>query len=72
MVYEKSLELIKKFPKTELIFSIPNFMAAGHYRVYPNTFFIKEYYKDVLDIHDIRTFAGSGNNKILVVRGMVK
>jgi 2-polyprenyl-3-methyl-5-hydroxy-6-metoxy-1,4-benzoquinol methylase len=65
------IKLLRKLPKCKIIFSVPNFYADGHYRIYRNTLEIKEYYKDVLDISEIRIFNGSGKNKIFVIKATI-
>lgn len=77
------IEIIKKLPDTNIIFSVPNYMCENHYRVYPSKEFIIDYYKDVLDIFNITTFVFNGDffiktekienkNVIFVVEAKIK
>lgn len=47
------IDLLKKLPKNNIVFSVPNFTAKLHYRTYKDEEFIKEYYKSVLNINNI-------------------
>ena len=64
-------ELLKKLPKRRIIFSVPNFMCANHYRTYNSTDHIKEYYKYVLRISDIKPFPIGGNRIIFVIDAQI-
>lgn len=69
---ENDISLLKKLPKRRIIFSVPNFMCANHYRTYNGADQIKEYYKDVLIISDIKPFPIGGYKIIFVVDAIIK
>jgi trans-aconitate methyltransferase len=54
---ENDIELIKKLPKNHMIFSVPNYMCADHYRTYNNEDFIIKYYENILKIENIKSFS---------------
>jgi len=64
---KSDIDLIRKLPKGRIIFSIPNYMCSNHYRTYNSEAQIKDYYKDVLDISDVKPFSIGGNRIIFVV-----
>lgn len=65
------VELLKRLPKGRIIFSVPNFMCSTHYRTYNNADQIKNYYKNVLDISDIKPFSIGSNRIIFVVEAEI-
>jgi len=70
---ENDIKIIKKLPKNNyIIFSVPNYLCDNHYRVYDNPKFIKNYYKDVLNIIRIKSFNISEQNIIFVVEANIK
>jgi len=66
------ISLIKKLPKTDIIFSVPNYMSENHYRVYENEEYIVKYYEGVMIIEDIKTFNVSDINKIFIIKAKIK
>jgi 2-polyprenyl-3-methyl-5-hydroxy-6-metoxy-1,4-benzoquinol methylase len=68
---KNDIDLIKKLPKNEIIFSVPNYMCPNHYRIYPDEDFIKKYYINVINITDINSFIISEINKIYVIKGKI-
>jgi SAM-dependent methyltransferase len=76
---ENDIAIIKKLPKNEIFFSVPNFKSSSHYRTYDDEEFIKKYYEDVLTISNIQSFvmgrnslAIGGISKIYVVEANIK
>jgi SAM-dependent methyltransferase len=76
---ENDIAIIKKLPKNEIFFSVPNFKSSSHYRTYDDEEFIKKYYEDVLTISNIQSFvmgrnslAVGGISKIYVVEANIK
>lgn len=65
---------IKKLPKSNIIFSVPNYMCSTHYRVYTSDSQIRDYYKDVLDIIQITPFSITKDKgkKIFVIEAKIK
>lgn len=51
---------------TRVIFSIPDFSSRSHLRTYPDEESIREYYKDVLTIHDVVKIQTQENKAIFV------
>lgn len=70
---EDDIQLVKMLPKNKIIFSVPNFIASNHYRTYKNEEFIKDYYKDVIDIESIKKFgvATTKGSFIYVCKGEI-
>jgi len=79
---DDDVALIKRLPKKNIIFSVPNYWAPNHYRVYEDEKFIVDYYKDVLKIKSIRRFnmnsglvetgnLTKGNNYIFVINAKI-
>lgn len=64
---ENDIELIKRLPKSRIIFSVPNFICSTHYRMYNSESFIRNYYKDVMSITSVTAFNIGGNRVIFVV-----
>jgi len=59
---ENDIGLLKKLPPNYIIFSVPDFKTVDHYRTYENEKFIKEYYKDILNILSVKSFpVGNGS-----------
>jgi trans-aconitate methyltransferase len=64
--------IISLLPKgSRFIFSVPNYKAPNHYRIYPDKEFIKAYYKDILKIIDIKVFPQNHIDNIYVVNSVV-
>lgn len=53
---EDDIGLIKKLPKNKIIFSVPNFMSKNHYRTYDSEEQIRNYYKNIIDVDNIKEF----------------
>lgn len=71
---KNDLQLLEKLPKkSKLIFSVPNYYAKYHVRVF-NEKFIKKYYGNVLNLGRIGFFTGppvTGKGKIFVIEAEV-
>jgi len=65
------IRLLKKLPKGRITFSVPNFMCENHYRTYNGADQIREYYKDVLIISDIKPFPIGGYKIIFAVDAQI-
>jgi 2-polyprenyl-3-methyl-5-hydroxy-6-metoxy-1,4-benzoquinol methylase len=65
------LELIKKLPKGKIVFSVPNFEAENHYRTYTSEQQIKEYYKGLIDIHQVDSIQVNQKALIFVCKGTI-
>lgn len=70
---EDDISLIKKLPKTKIMFSVPNFLCDNHYRTYDSENDIIKYYKDILKIDNIYKFKLSKikTNSIFVCDGKI-
>ena len=67
------LALIKLLPRdADLFFSVPNYTYFNHYRVYPSSKFISNYYKNHLKIHSIKEFLVKKDAKIFVVNARIR
>jgi hypothetical protein len=68
---ENDIDLLKKLPPNYIIFSVPDFMTVDHYRTYKNEKFIKEYYKNVLNILTVKTFPVGNGSSIHAVEAII-
>jgi 2-polyprenyl-3-methyl-5-hydroxy-6-metoxy-1,4-benzoquinol methylase len=60
--------VISLLPKNSLlVFSVPNFTSQNHYRVYSDADFIKEYYKDILQINKIHEPIEKQKGKLIFI-----
>jgi len=50
---ENDIAVIRKFPKNDIIFSVPSYRSKYHRRRYLDEEFIRSYYKDVLNITNV-------------------
>jgi trans-aconitate methyltransferase len=69
---DNDIDLIKKLPKNYIVFSVPNYLCVDHHRVYDGENFIKEYYKDVLNVINVEEIVVSVTNKMFVVEADIK
>lgn len=69
---ENDIDLIRKLPRCRIIFSVPDFMCTSHYRTYGSEAFIREYYKNVLNIINIKRFDIGNKRVIFVVEAVIK
>jgi 2-polyprenyl-3-methyl-5-hydroxy-6-metoxy-1,4-benzoquinol methylase len=65
------LSLIQQLPKTKIVFSVPNFMADNHYRVYTSEKQIRDYYKGVIDIKQVDMIQVNAKAVIFVCKGTI-
>jgi len=69
---ENDLQLLEKLPKgSDILFSVPNYMAKYHVRKFPNQKFIKKYYRSVLNVNKITTFVVWKAGRIFVVEAKI-
>jgi len=64
---DNDIEIIKRLPKNNITFSVPNYWSPNHYRVYPDENFILDYYKDVMKIDNIVRFVMRKYDKFIYV-----
>lgn len=64
--------LIRRLPKSEIIFSVPNYLSDNHYRTYGSVKYIRSYYNKLIKIHSVKKFKVSDENAIFVVHGNIK
>ena len=69
---EDDISLIKKLPKNRILFSVPNFMSENHYRTYDSEEQIIDYYKNIIDIDNIKEFKVSKKEDLLYLLQLVK
>jgi len=68
---KNDIELIKKFPKSSIVFSVPNRMAKLHYRKYPSEAFIRDRYKSILNVNNVTALRLGGGKIIFVVEANI-
>ena len=68
---ENDIELIKMLPKNKIIFSVPNFMSETHERVYKNQQYIRNRYKDIIQIRTILEFKITEKSSIFACTGKI-
>lgn len=75
MPEEVEMSLLRSIPAGKtVILSLPDFMADGHFRVYPDTDFIYNRYADILEITEMKTFVVNPitNAKVIALKAFRK
>ena len=69
---EDDKALISKLVRgCQLVFSVPNYKAPNHYRTYNGEAYIREYYKDLLNIKSVKEFKQNEKDSIFVIDSIV-
>ena len=68
---KSDIQLIERLPKNNIIFSVPRSKAKFHYRTYKTEAFIRDYYKEVLNISCVTRIKITTTKALFIVEATI-